>query len=99
MQLQIFSDVVWHLEISIAGQLIVSVSPRFSFIMVVIIIYLFVLDDSLTSQRFTTRTEQVCKCCEPLQKMRVRLGDCETGLSPLLFYITDRSKAILLLWF
>ena len=44
-------------------------------------------------------TEKVTKRCEPLQRMRVRLGICETGLSPLLFYITDRSKAILLLWF
>ena len=45
-------------------------------------IYLFVLDDSLTSQRFTTRTEELPKCCEPLQKLRVRLGTCKTGLSP-----------------
>ena len=45
-------------------------------------IYSFVLDDSLTSWRFTTRTEQLTKCCEPLQKMRVRLGPCKTGLSP-----------------
>ena len=29
-----------------------------------------------------TRTEQLTKCCEPLQKMRVRLGPCKTGLSP-----------------
>ena len=36
-------------------------------------IYLFVLDDSLTSQRFTTRTEELTKCYESLQKMRVRL--------------------------
>ena len=28
-------------------------------------IYLFVHDDSLTSERFTTRTEQLTKCCEP----------------------------------
>ena len=46
---QIFSDVVQCPGISIAGQLIVSVSPRFLFILVVIMIYLFVLDDSLTS--------------------------------------------------
>ena len=44
-------------------------------------IYSFVLDDSLTSLRFTTRTEQLTKSCEPLQKMRVRLGACKTGLS------------------
>ena len=29
----------------------------------------------------------------------MRLGACKIGLSPQLFYITDRSKAILLLWF
>ena len=40
-------------------------------------------------------TEQVTK----LQMMRVKLGACETGLSPLIFYIIDRSKPILLLWF
>ena len=32
--------------------------------------------------RFTTRTEELTKCCEPLQKLRVRLGTCKTGLSP-----------------
>ena len=40
-------------------------------------IYLFVLDDSLTSLRFTTRTEELTKCYEPLQKLRVRLGTCK----------------------
>ena len=43
-------------------------------------IYSFVLDDSLL-ERFTTRTEQLIKYCEPLQKMRVRLGAFKTGLS------------------
>ena len=64
-------------------------------------IYSFVLHDSLTSKKFTTRTEQLTKCCEPQQNMRVRLGACKTGLSPPphLFYITDHSKAKLLLWF
>ena len=66
------------------------------FIMVVIT---FVLHDSLTSMRFTTRTEQLTKCCEPLQKMMASLGARITGLSLPVFYITDRSKAILLLWF
>ena len=49
-------------------------------------IYLFVHDDSSTSYRFTTRTEHITKCCEPLQKLRVRLG--KTGLSPpvILYY-------------
>ena len=36
-------------------------------------IYLFVLDDSLTGLRFTTRTEELIKCYEPLQKLRMRL--------------------------
>ena len=34
-------------------------------------IYLFVLDDSLNSQRYKTRTERLFKCCEPMQKVRV----------------------------
>ena len=37
-------------------------------------IYLFVLGDSLTSWRFTKRTEELTKCYELLQKLRVRLG-------------------------
>ena len=45
-------------------------------------VYLFVQDNSLTSKRFTTRTEQLTKCCEPLQKLNVRLGTGKTGLSP-----------------
>ena len=45
-------------------------------------IYLFVLDDSLTSKRFSMRTKELTKCYEPLQKLRVRLGACKTGLSP-----------------
>ena len=46
------------------------------------IYFLFVLDDSLTSKRFTTRTEGLTKCYKPLQKLRVRVGACKTGLSP-----------------
>ena len=67
-------------------------------------IYLFIIDDSLTTKRFTTSTEQLTKCCESLQKM-VRLGACKIDLTPhplpqpQLFYILGRSKAILLLWF
>ena len=38
----------WRPGISIVEQLIESVSPLFRFIMVVIMIYLFVHDDSLT---------------------------------------------------
>ena len=45
-------------------------------------IYLFVLDDSLTSRRFTTRTEDLTKCYEPLQKLGLRLWPCKTGLNP-----------------
>ena len=45
-------------------------------------IYLFVLDDSLTSKRFTTRTEELTKCYEPLQKLRVRLRPCKIDLNP-----------------
>ena len=53
-------------------------------------IYLFVLDDSLTSQRITTRTEQLTKSCEPLQKMRVRLVACKIDLRPPSpFYVLD----------
>ena len=40
------------------------------------------------------RTEELTKCYEPLQKLRVRLWPCKTGL----FCVTDRSKAILLWW-
>ena len=67
--LQIFGNVWRPGPISIARQLNVSVNPRFE---VVIMIYLFVLDDSLT-YIFATRTKQLTKCCEPLQKLRVRL--------------------------
>ena len=51
-------------------------------------IYSFVHYDSLLSLRFTTRTEQLTNCYEPLQKMKVRLGACKTGFSPpvILYY-------------
>ena len=75
-----FQEVIRRPGISIVGQLTKSVeSSFFFFIGVIIMIYSYVLDDSLTSKRFTTRTEQLTKCCEPLQKMRVRLGPCKTG--------------------
>ena len=47
------------------------------------------------------KTEQLitCKCCEPLQKIRVRLGACKIDLSSTVIYITDRSKPLLLWWF
>ena len=31
-------------------------------------------------------TEELTKCYEPLQKLRVRLGSCKTGLSPPVIY-------------
>ena len=37
-------------------------------------------------------------CFEPRQKPRARLGNRKTGLSPQ-YFNTDRSKAVLLLWF
>ena len=50
-------------------------------------IYLSVLDDSLTSKRFTTRTDELTKYHEPLQKLGVRLWPCKLDLSPqVIFY-------------
>ena len=43
-----FQYVIWRPGIFIVKQLTESVSPRFLIIMMVIMIYLFVLDDSLT---------------------------------------------------
>ena len=65
-----------------------SLHNLFLSIMVFIMIYLFVHDDSLTSYRFTTRTEQLTQCCEQLQKLRVRVGTCNIDLSPqvILYY-------------
>ena len=45
-------------------------------------IYLFVLDYSFTNKRFTTKTEELTKCYEPLQKLRVRLRPCKIDLNP-----------------
>ena len=53
-------------------------------------IYLFVLDDSLTSQRFTTRTEELTKCYKPLQRLRVRLWPCKIDLSPPVIFVPRR---------
>ena len=49
--------------------------------MTAVIMTLFHPDDSLTSKRIATRTEQLTKCCEALKKMRVRLGPCKIDLS------------------
>ena len=38
-------------------------------------------------------------CFEPWQKPRARLDTRKTGLSPPQYFNTDRSKAVLLLWF
>ena len=38
-------------------------------------------------------------CFEPWQKPRARFGSRKTGLSPPQVIFTDRSKAVLLLWF
>ena len=56
------------------------------FIMVVTLIYVFVLDESLTSQ--ILHEDQTTKCCEPLQKLRMRLWPCNIDLSPpvILYY-------------
>ena len=67
--------------------------------MVLILMYLSVCNDSWTRKRFTTRTEQVTKYCEPRQKQSMRLGTCKIDLTPPVIYITDRSKAILRLYF
>ena len=46
------------------------------------------------------RTEQLTKCCEPLLKMKVRLGPCKFDLSPqlILYYLSiqgDTSAMVL----
>ena len=56
---------------------------------------LYVLDDSLTRKRLTAKTEQLNKCNEPLEKLRMKLGPCKTGLSPpssnfILFFVPVR---------
>ena len=45
------------------------------------------------------RTEELTKCYEPLQKLRVRLWPCKIDLNPPVLCVTDRSKSILLWWF
>ena len=44
-------------------------------------------------------TSGINTCCEPLQKLRVRLGTCKTGLSPPVILYFWFFKAILLWWF
>ena len=61
-------------------------------------IYLIVHDDLLT--RGSPRGPiKLTKCCEPFQKMRLRLEPCRIGLTPTHLFITDRSKSVLLLRF
>ena len=45
------------------------------------------------------RTEQPTECFVPLQKLRARLVPFNRFKHPVMFYITDRSKAVLLIWF
>ena len=46
-------------------------------------IYLFVLDDTITSYRLIHHEiEELTKCHEPLQKLRVRLWPCKIDLNP-----------------
>ena len=46
------------------------------------------------------RIEQLTKCFEPHQELRARMESRLTGLSPpVIIYITDRTKAVLLTWF
>ena len=54
----------------------------------VIMVYLFARDGSLNELEIHKRTEQLTKCCEPLQKLRLTLGSCKTSLSPpvILYY-------------
>ena len=47
-------------------------------------------DDSLTSYRFTTRTEQLTKCCEPLQKLRVSFIPVKKLASNVILLIVPR---------
>ena len=61
-------------------------------------------DDSMTSLRFTTRTEQLTKCGESLQKLRVRLWPCKIDLSPqvILYYRSFKgniSAVVLIVFF
>ena len=58
-------------------------------------IYLFVLDDSLTSERLTTGIEQLTKCCEPLQDLIAPFSDrcllvhvCGDDIKHVCFYMT-----------
>ena len=53
--------------------------------MVLIMICLF--GDSFTSQRLTTKTEQLIKCYKPLQKMRVRLRSFQGDTSFVVIFV------------
>ena len=45
-------------------------------------IYLFVLDSSLAGWGFAAGAEELTKCYEPLQRLRVRLWPCGIDLGP-----------------
>ena len=82
----IFKHFYWYMQL-ISGERLQDHWSSGLFIRVVIMIYLFVLDYSLTILRFTTTDEQLIKC-EQLQKMRLKLGACKIVLSPqaILYY-------------
>ena len=40
------------------------------------------MKDYLIEKYHVGDSKELTKCCEPLQKLRVRLGTCKTGLSP-----------------
>ena len=46
-------------------------------------------------------TEQLTKCCEPLQKMRARLGACKAGLRPplILYHRSFQGDAFVVVLF
>ena len=56
-------------------------------------------DPVMTLTYFTTRTKQLTKCHEPLQKLKVRLGSCKTGLSPpvILYYFKGDTFVVVLI--
>ena len=53
-----------------------------------VVLFVLCLGVSIFCAVGTTRTEELTKCYEPLQKLRVRLGTCNIDLSPpvILYY-------------
>ena len=75
-------------------------SPDLCFIIVFICDLFVSRDDPLMSKK-NLHADRTTVCFEPSQKPSVRLGSRKTGLSPPppQYFNTDRSKAVLLLWF